>query len=88
VVVFTSLASTSLKYNCSLTRNKTFFMYFVGSLLTSIDLNKHERLTHIFTLYILIFLYPKGCSIISLGYENVHWPSTTHISISTKYIRA
>lgn len=66
VVVFTSFASTSLKYSCSLTSNKTFFfMYFVISLLTSIDLNKHERLTHIFTLYILIFIYPKGAPLYS-----------------------
>jgi len=35
-------------------------MYFLNSLITSVDLIKHERLTHIFTLYILIFLYTKG----------------------------
>jgi len=91
VVVFTSFAATSFKYNCSLTnkKKKTFF------LCTSKFHFSHQyiwintkHLTHIFTSYILTFLYPKGCSIISLGYENIHWSSTTHISMSTKYLRA
>jgi hypothetical protein len=71
-VIFTSFASTSLKYNFSLTSKKTF-LFVVRNFTSHSKISDKTRKinTYIYTIY-FNFFYPTGCSIISVGYEDDH----------------